>query len=339
MRSLIICGILVFALVLVGPLVPEGSAQQKVITLNYSNYHAAMNPNSKIAEDWSHEVEKRTSGRVKISYFPGGTLTPSTQTYDSVVRGIADIGFSITSFTKGKFPMLEVVDLPLGYKSGYQAGMMVNALYKKFKPKEFDDTKVMYLQSTAPMRLFMKSKPVNKMEDLKGARIRATGNSARFVELLGGAPVGLPITDTYDAVSRGVVDGMLVGFEPLKPFKLAEVVKFGTVFQNTYATAGFVVMNKKKWESISPQDQKIIETINEEYADKHARLWDTLDQDGKDFFLQLGGKINTLSPEEDARWLKTVSPMFDEYVKSMKAKSIPGDEVIKFCLDYVKATK
>ena len=115
---------------------------------------------------------------------------------------------------------------------------------KKFKPKEFDDTKVMYLQSTSPMRLFMKSKPVSKIEDLKGVKVRATGNSVRYVELLGGSPVGLPITDVYDALARGIVDGISVAFEPLKPFKLAEVVKFATIFHATYATAGYVVMNK-----------------------------------------------------------------------------------------------
>jgi TRAP-type C4-dicarboxylate transport system substrate-binding protein len=336
MRRLVFCGVLVLAFVLVVPFVPASNAQQKVITLRYSNYHAGANPNSKISEDWAREVEKRTNGRVKITYYPGGTLTPSTQTYDSVVRGIADIGFSITSFNRGKFPLLEVVDLPLGYTTAYQANMMVNALYKKLRPKEFDETRVMYMQSTPPMRLFMKNKPVNKMEDIKGVKLRATGNSARFVELLGGAPVGLPITDTYDAVSKGIVDGVLVSFEALKPFKLGEVVKFGIVFQNSYATAGYVVMNKQKWESISPEDQKIIEAINEEWAEKQAKLWDVLDDDGKNFLLQQGGKLGTLSPEEDARWSKAVAPMLDEYVKSMKAKGLPGEEAIKFCLDYLK---
>jgi TRAP-type C4-dicarboxylate transport system substrate-binding protein len=336
MKKLLGCALvlLVFALLVS---VSVSYAQQKVVTLRYSNYHAANNPNSMICEDWSKDVEKKTNGRVKISYYPGGTLTPPTQTYDSVIKGIADIGFSMAGYTKGRFPLTEVIDLPLGYKSGYQAGMMVNEFYKKFKPKEWDETKVMYLQTTSPMRLFMKNKPVNKIEDLKGLKIRGTGTATRYIQLLGAAPVGLPITECYDALSKGVVDGIGVAYEPLKPFKLAEVVSYGIEYSATYATAGWIVMNKQKWESISPEDQKAIEALNDEYAEKQARLWDVLDKDGKDLFLQKGGKVIKLSPEEDARWTKAVAPIIDEYIKAMKAKGLPGDETVKFCVDYLKA--
>jgi TRAP-type transport system periplasmic protein len=336
MKKFLACAVLAFFFALLWPLVPASHAQQ-VITLRYANYHAAGNPNSTICADWSKEVEKRTNGRIKITYYPGGTLTPPTQTYDGVVKGIADIGFSMAAYTKGRFPMTEVIDLPLGYKSGYQGGMLVNAFFKKFRPKEWDDTKVLYLQTTSPMRLFMKSKPVNKIEDLKGVKIRGTGTAVRYIQLLGGAPVGLPITECYDALSRGVVDGIGVAYEPLKPFKLAEVVSYGIEYSATYATAGFVVMNKQKWESISPADQKTIEVLNEEYADKQARLWDVLDKDGKDLFLQKGGKVIVLSKDEDARWTKAVSPMLDEYIQAMKAKGLPGDEAVKFCQDWLNA--
>ena len=126
MRSFVI-GVLFLSFVLAGLSVPEASAQQKVITLNYSNYHAALNPNSKICEDWSREVEKRTNGRIKISYLSRRDLTPPTQTYDSVVRGIADIGFSMASLHKGKFPLPRLLTYPLVTNTGYRAGMMVNA--------------------------------------------------------------------------------------------------------------------------------------------------------------------------------------------------------------------
>jgi len=337
MKKLWICATLVLVFVLLWPLVPASNAQQKVIGLRYANYHAAGNPNSTICADWSKEVEKRTNGRIKITYYPGGTLTPPTQTYDSVMKGIADIGFSMAGYTKGRFPLTEVIDLPLGPKSGYQGGMLANAFYKKFKPKEFEDTKMMYLQTTSPLILFMRNQPVGKLEDMKGLKIRGTGNAVRLIQLLGGAPVGMPITECYDALSRGVVDGISVAYEPLKPFKLAEVVSYSTEFDSCYVTAGYVVMNKQKWESISPADQKAIEALNEEYAEKQARLWDVLDKDGKDLFLQKGGKIVKLTKEEDARWTKALAPMFDEYVKAMNSKGLPGEEALKFCQDWLKA--
>ena len=99
----------------------------------------------------------------------------------------------------------------------------------------------------------------------------------------------------------------------------------------------YVVMNKDKWNSIPANAQKIIEQVNEEWIEKMGKLWDELDKEGKDVFVQKGGKVFVLSKEENARWSEKLRPILDEYVKSMKAKGLPGDEALKFCLDYLKA--
>ena len=130
--------LLVFALV--ATTVSTGYGQQKTITLRYSAHHPAGDSNSQLIEQWCKEVEKRTNGRVKVTYYPGAILTPPAQTYDSVIQGIADIGMSMCSFTKGRFPLSEVIDLPLGYTSAYQATKLAVAFYQKFRPKEFDET-------------------------------------------------------------------------------------------------------------------------------------------------------------------------------------------------------
>ena len=98
--------------------VSQSNAQEKVITLSYSNYFPVMHQNNIIAEQWSKEVEKRTNGRVKINYFPGATLTPPVQTYDSVVKGIADIGFSLMGFNRGKFPYPRCSTCPSARRAG-----------------------------------------------------------------------------------------------------------------------------------------------------------------------------------------------------------------------------
>lgn len=171
---------------------------QEVITLRYAHFMPPPTAQAINSDQWCKEVEKRTNGKVKITFYPGSTLMPAPQTYDSVVKGIADIGWSIMSYTRGKFPLTEVIDLPLGYKSGYVATKLINAYYDKFKPKEFDETKVLYLHAHGPGILTTK-KPVYKLEDLKGMKIRSTGLSAKIVQALGAAPVGMPITETYDA--------------------------------------------------------------------------------------------------------------------------------------------
>lgn len=320
-------------------LVPNYSFAQKVITLNYSNFFPAPHKHSILADQWCKEIEKRTNNRVKITYFPGGTLTPAAQTYDSVVRGIADIGFSCFAYTRGKFPLTEVIDLPLGYKNGITATRLINAYYAKFKPKELDDVKVLYLHAHGPGLLHTK-KPVKTLEDLKGMKIRATGLASKIVSALGASPVGTTQPETYDALRTGVADGAMSPMEALQGFKWGEVVNYTTLsYPSGYSTGMYVVMNKSKWNALPVDIQKIFEQVSSEWIEKQGALWDQIEEEGKTFTLKRGNKIIPLSKAEEARWAAKVRPLLDEYVKAAKAKGLPGDEALKFCLDFLKKSK
>jgi TRAP-type C4-dicarboxylate transport system substrate-binding protein len=313
-------------------MIPSAMAQ---IKLNYSTFFPATHKNAILATEWAKEIEKRTGGKVQITMFYGGTLTPADKCYDGVVKGISDIGFSVMAYTRGRFPLTEVSDLPLGIKSGLVATKVINEYYKKFRPKEFDDVQVMYLHGHGPGILHTK-KPVNKLEDLKGMKIRCTGMAAKIVAALGATPVAMPMGETYDALSRGVVDGSMAPQEALQGWKWGEVVKYTIEnFGSSYSTGMFVVMNKSKWNSLPPDVQKIIEQINEEYIEKQGKVWDEIDKAGRDYTIARGNKIITLSPDEDQRWEKMVRPILNEYKKNMKDKGLPGEEVLSFYLQTI----
>jgi len=307
--------------------------QVKPIELKYSIFFPAPHKHSVLATEWGKEIEKRTEGKIKVSMFYGGTLTPADKCFDGVVKGISDIGMSVFAYTRGKFPLTEVSDLPLGIKSGYVATKLINEYYKKFKPKELDEVQVMYLHAHGPGLLHTK-RAVNKLEDLKGMKIRCTGMAAKIVNALGGTPVAMPMGDTYDSLSRGVVEGSMAPYEALQGWKWGEVVKFTTEnYGSSYSTGFFVVMNKAKWNSLSPDIQRIIEKVNEEWIERQGKAWDEIDKAGKEFTMKLGNKIISLSKEEDGRWAKAVKPILDDYVKNMRDKGLPGDEVLKFYLE------
>ncbi len=309
--------------------------QIKPIELSYSNFFPPTHRHAIDSVQWAKEIEKRTNGRVKITVHLGGTLTPADKCYDGVVRGISDIGFSVFAYTRGRFPLLEVVDLPLGSRSGYVSTKLINEFYKKFKPKELDDVKVMYLHGHGPA-IFHTKKPVYKLEDLKGMKIRCTGLATKIVKALGGTPVAVPMPETYDSLSRGIVDGTLNPQEALQGFKFGEVVKYTTESYGSSNSSGFfIVMNKEKWNSLPSDIQGIIEKINEEWIEKTGKAWDELDKAGREFTLKLGNKIISLSKEENERWAKAVKPLLDDYVKSMKEKGLPGEEALKFCLEWL----
>jgi TRAP-type transport system periplasmic protein len=306
------------------------------VKLNYSIFFPAPHKNTVLATEWAQEIEKRTNGAVKITIFPGGTLTPADKCYDGVVKGISDIGMSVLGYTRGRFPLTEVIDLPLGYKNGLAATKLINIYYQKFKPKELDDVKVMYLHAHGPGILNTKT-PVKNLEDLKGMKIVCHGLSAKVVGALGGTPVAMPMPERYDALQKGVAEGAVNPIEALKGWKLGEVIKYTTEnFGSAYSTSFFVVMNKEKWNSLPPDVQKTIESINQEWIVKTGQGWDDIDKEGREFTLSRGNQIIPLSKEEDEKWAKLVRPILDEYVASMKTKNLPGEEALKFSMEELK---
>ena len=309
-------------------------AEAGSITLRYSNFFPPTHIQSQLAEAWCQEVEKRTDGAVKVEYYPGQTLTKAAQCYDGVVTGLSDIGFSVLAYTRGRFPVMAAVDLPLGYTSGKVATAVINDVYKKFMPKELMDTKVMYLHAHGPGLVHTKGKPVKTLEDMKGLKLRGHGTSALVVKALGGTPVPMPMPETYQSLQKGVVEGSVYPWEANKGWKLGEVTRYCTAaFTAAYTTSFFVVMNKEKWAAIAPESQKIIEQINEEWIGKHGEAWDTSDLIGIVYFLNQGGTIIGLDKDEAARWGDAVAPIMDDYVKDMKEK---GFDNARDIVDFVR---
>jgi TRAP-type C4-dicarboxylate transport system substrate-binding protein len=299
-------------------------------TLTYSSFFPPTHIQSQLAESWCKEVETRTEGRVKVQYFAGQTLTKAKQTYDSIVDGIADVGTSALAYTQGRFPVMSAIDLPFGYSSGVVATAVANDLYAELQPKEFADTKVMYFNAHGPGFIHTRSTPVKTLADLKGLKIRSTGMSADVVKALGATPVPMPMPDSYQALQKGVVDGSAYPVEANKGWKLGEVVKYVTyAYPAAYTTCFFVVMSKAKWDALDPNDQKIIEEINQEWALKHGEAWDTSDEEGRAFFLsQEGNEIIQIDDAEAAQWGEAVAPLIDDYAKKLDGQGLDGKAVV-----------
>ena len=137
-----------FCILLIG--VSAHAADGKVTKLEFSSLLPAHDSLGHMLEEWCSEVERQTAGQIKITYYPGGILTPASQTFDSVITGIADIGFGPTGVTPGRFPLTEVMEQPLGIESSYMMTRLANDFFRKFRPMEFDQVKVLFLLSASP---------------------------------------------------------------------------------------------------------------------------------------------------------------------------------------------
>lgn len=315
------------------------AATQQVITLSFGTFAPPGQKGSLPMQEWCKEVEKRTNGKVKINYYPGGTLAQGPWLYDAAMTGIADIAHCMLSYTRGTFPVSEVIDLPLGCKTGYIATKLMNDYYKKLKPKEFDQVKIFWMNGQGPT-IINSQKPVNKLEDLKGMKIRTTGLGEKIITALGGAAVSMPMAETYDALQKGVVEGVLCPIEALFNWRLGEVVKYSTESYGSSTTnCNAILMSKKKWDTLPADVQQVMDKVSEEWIEYNGKFWDQMDQEGREYTLKRGNKIIPLSKEENARWAEKVKPLLNDYVNSMKAKGLPGAEALQFCMDYIKANQ
>jgi TRAP-type C4-dicarboxylate transport system substrate-binding protein len=324
-RSLFVGGLLL----LLGLFIVGGStAQAKTYHLTYSIFFPPTHGQCQAATEWVKEVEKRTDGRVKITVFPGETLTKANQCYDGVVKGISNIGMSCFAYTRGRFPVMEAADLPLGYPNGKVATRVVNDFYRKFQPQEMDDVKLLYVHAHGPGLLHTR-KPVKSLEDIKDMKIRSTGLSAKIVEALGGVPVAMPQGATYESLQKGVVEGTFGPIEALKGWRQAEVIKATTdCYSIGYTTAMFVIMNLDKWNELPSDIQRIIDDINNEWIAVHGEYWDTADQAGRNYTLERKNEIISLSNDENVRWKTAVKPIIDDYISTVNEKKLQGQNYI-----------
>ena len=289
------------------------TADAATIKLTFSIFFPPTHGQAIAAMDFAKEIEKRTNGKVQITCFPGGTLTKAPQCYDGVVKGISDLGNSCFAYTRGRFPVMAAVDLPMGYPSGTVATRVANAFAKSVNPEELHDVKVLYVHAHGPGLLHTK-KPVRTLEDLRGMKIRATGLSAKVVAALGGVPVAMPQGGTYEALQKGVVEGTFSPIEVLKGWKQGEVIKYTTeCYSVGYTTAMFVVMNKAKWNGLPSDVKKVIDDLCNSWYLVHGQTWDVTDQEGRNFTRKLGNELISLSEAESAKWRKAVEPVIADY--------------------------
>jgi TRAP-type C4-dicarboxylate transport system substrate-binding protein len=313
-------------------------AAPKVINLKFASYLPGPQHCNRISEAFIADLEERTNGQVKVKFFPGGSLSKAPAMIKAIETGITDIGLSHISYTPGRFPVTEVCELPIGYPTGYVASLIMNDFYNKFKPKEWDKVKVLWLHANSPSVL-ASTKAIRTLEDFQGQIIRAPGRMADVITALGGTPAPTPIVETYDAISKGVIQGVFVGGEGIKAFRFGEIVSAVTNSWNVGPSYPFyVAMNKRSYDRLPDDIKPIFNKLCGEYKEKMALSWNASDFPGVAFGKEKGVEFIELPQDEFDRWIKAVQPVFDAYVKDMVAKGYSESEV-RGWIDYLKKRK
>ncbi len=299
----------------------------EVIRMKFSNYYPSVAPQSRICEEFVRDLEEGTGGKVSVQYIPGGALLNGPGMLKGVESGITDIGLSHIQYNPGRMPVTEACDQPHGFPSGWVAGHVVNDFYQKYKPKEWDKVKVLFLFTNNPSVLVL-TRPVRTMGDLKGLTIRAPGPIGEVIRALGGSPAPTPIVETYEALSKGVVQGAFVAMETLKTFRFAEVAKYVTQAWHVGSTyTYYVAMNRASYDRLPPDVKEVVDRLSGEYAEKMFLLWNAIDFDGMSAGKEHQVQFIDLTPEEFEVWGKNAKVVVDSYVSRMQSAGHTPDEI------------
>ena len=303
------------------PMAAFGAGKPKVMNLTFSIYVPSTHFWAVLAKKWSDEIEKRTDGRVKITTFAGGSLLKSTGAIDGVISGLADIAHGGIPHLPGRFPLFELMNYPLGAETAAALHHTQWALWKKYRPKEFDEVKLLCFDNCSPCNVWTK-KPIRRVDDFNGLKLRTAGSGTDAIKALGATPVSVSLSsEVYEMLAKGIVDGHASSLNNLVGYHEDEVTRYLTMVPlNAYNF--YTIMNRKKWESLPDDIKKIIDEWNEEYQPIAAARWNQEIPEGLAYAKSKNMEIINFSPDELAKFKRLIEPIAEAYVAKVEARGI-----------------
>lgn len=317
-------------------LLREGYAQSPQVTLRMHHFLPPVsNGHAKFLAPWSKKVEEESQGRIRIQIFPSMSLGGAPpQLFDQARDGVADIVWTLPGNTPGRFPGIEVFELPfVPHRRAITNSLAVQEVAGEHLKNEFREVHPICLWAH-DHGLIHANKPVTKLEDLQGLKLRfPTRLAGEALKALGANAIGMPIPQVPESLAQRVIDGTVIPWEVVPAIKVQELVKNHTEIPGspTLYTATFILaMNKPKYEGLPDDLKKVIDANSGMTAAAMAgKVWDEQAVSVSDLVKKRGNTITVLSTEEKERWRKQTQPVIDSWLQSTKERGIDGAKLLE----------
>jgi TRAP-type C4-dicarboxylate transport system substrate-binding protein len=321
------------------------SAQAQTVTLKVHHFLGPQSiQHTTMLGDWCKALAKDSNNRLQCQIFPAMQLggTPP-QLYDQAKDGVADVVWTVAGYSAGRFARTQVFELPFVMSNAEATSRAAWDFVQKHAADEHKDVKLLAVHVHGPGVLFTKNKPVQKLEDLKGMKFRApTANVTKMMGIMGATPVGMPVPQVPEALSKGVIDGAVIPFEVAPGLKVHELTKFAAEtdpkFPALYTTVFVVPMNKAKYDSLPPDLKAVIDKNSgrEFSAFLGKTQWGNDVPSRKVFAETAGYTISTIPATELERWRQKTSEIDDAWVADMDKRGLNGKAMLKDALDLIQ---
>jgi TRAP-type C4-dicarboxylate transport system substrate-binding protein len=306
-------------------LATTGPALAESITLKLANYSAPGNGmNKDFMLPWAKQLEECSGGQVKVETHLGGSqLGNPARLYDAVKAGVVDIAQGLSGIPAGQFPRTRILELPFMVSSAQAATNTLMDLYDPYLKDDFEGVRILALHASNANPIHLREKYEVGPDDLDGLRLRfPSGTVKDMMDRLGAVPVGMPPTELYQSLERGVIDGAAIGWDTLHSRRLAEVTT-QSIDAELYSITFWFAMNQRSYDRL-PDDVKacIDDQSGPELASKFGDWWDIWDQEGIDLAKGMGHEISTLTPELRESWETKLAPVTDSYLSELESQGI-----------------
>lgn len=313
----------------------SGLAQQAV-TLKF---HTFMAPQSNVwltmHKAWMDKVEKDSGGRIKFEGYPAMQLggTP-VQLYDQAKDGVVDVVWTLPGNTAGRFPRIEVFELPFMMNNAEATSKAYWEYVQTVAQDEFKDTQVLALQVHGPGMFHMKDRLIKSADDLRGLKVRGpTRQITKMLGYLGATPVGMPLPQIPDALSKGTIDGCVIPWEVVPSVKVHELTgnhsEFDPAGGALYTTTFVMAMNKAKYNSLSPELKKVIDANSGmETSGWLGKVQQGNDAVGRKAAVDRKNTIHTISAADAQEFKRKARLVEVEWVEDMNKRGFDGKKLL-----------
>lgn len=310
-------------------------AQAPQVTLKMHHFLPPVsNVHTRLLKSWAMKVETDSGFRLKIDIFPSMQLggTPS-QLYDQARDGVADITWTLPGSTPGRFPKIEVFELPfIADRRGVANAKAVQEFYEANLRDEFREVHPICVWAH-DAGLIHANRQIRTMDDIKGLKLRSpTRLAGDALRALGANGIPMPIPQVSEALAQRVLDGCVVPWELVPAIKVHELVKFHTDIGGSptlYTTTFILAMNKAKYDSLPADLKKAIDANSGQAFARHAgMMWDMQALVVEEMVKKRGNTVTVLTRDEATRWEKATGPVVEAWLKQARDRGLDGEKLI-----------
>lgn len=324
----------------------QTGSDEKVVLKVAHFWPATAMGQKKVLEPWCEKISAESSGKLSCQFYPAMQLggTPP-QLIDQVTDGVADIVWTLPGYTAGRFPSMEVMELPFMTVDGEKSSRVAWQMYEEFGKKDFEAVKPLAFNVHDRGQIHNNVRPITKLEDFKGLKMRApTRLTNKTLEALGATPVNIPLPSLSESISKGVVDGYILPWEVVPTLKLHEMTKFHSEVNAPdpvlYSALFSIVMNKQKYDSLPDDLKKVIDNNSgAEFSASIGKAWDEEITTARQKAVDAGNTINTIESGEVKRIQDAAKKVENDWIEEMKGKGYDGQVMVNRAKELLTTAK